>query len=412
VFLRQDAGGQCVCGVTGQHRHHGLRQNSAMVQLRRHLVHRRARHLAPCVNGALVGMHAGKRRQQRRVDIEQPAGIMLRKAGREDAHEARQHHQLRRMQVNPRHQCRVKGLARRKVAVGQQVGRKVQAFGQRQALSVGAVADHGGNPQAALFLPGFFVGGPGNGGHIGAATRNQDHDIFHCSKIIPMRTLTPIEARVLATLMEKARTVPDSYPLSLNALLLGCNQKTSRDPMMDVTEPQAQAAIDALKALSLVFQASSSRVPRFEHNFQRGFGVSEPQAVLLGLLMLRGPQTPGELRTNSERWYKFSDIASVEDALGELKARGEDSGVVTVMQLPRAAGMREQRWVHLLCGEDALPDFSSAKAGNPAFASDAEPVSLGQAERLQQRLETLETQVLQLQAQLAHLQKELGVSQA
>ncbi|MDO8718411.1 MAG: YceH family protein [Polaromonas sp.] len=227
-----------------------------------------------------------------------------------------------------------------------------------------------------------------------------------------MRTLTPIEARVLATLMEKARTVPDSYPLSLNALLLGCNQKTSRDPMMDLTEPQAQAAIDALKALSLVFQASSSRVPRFEHNFQRGFGVSEPQAVLLGLLMLRGPQTPGELRTNSERWYKFADIASVEDALGELQARGEDSGVVTVVQLPRAAGMREQRWAHLLCGEGALPVFQQASPRDAALDMQAEPVSLGQAERLQQRLEALETQVLQLHTQLAHLQKELGVSQA
>lgn len=412
MFLRQDPVRQRACGVARQHRHHGLRQNRSVVELGRHLVHRGARHLAPHVDGALVGIEAGKSRQQRRVDVDQPARIVLHKAGREDTHEARQHHQLRRMQVNPRDQRPIKGLARRKIAVRQQVGRKTQAFGQRQTLGVGPVADHGGNPQAELFLPGFLVGGLGNGGHVGAAARNQDHDIFHCSKIIPMRTLTPIEARVLATLMEKARTVPDSYPLSLNALLLGCNQKTSRDPMMDLTEPQAQAAIDALKALSLVFQASSSRVPRFEHNFQRGFGVSEPQAVLLGLLMLRGPQTPGELRTNSERWYKFSDIASVEDALGELQARGEDSGVVTVVQLPRAAGMREQRWVHLLCGEGALPAFQPASARDAAVDLQAEPVSLGQAERLQQRLETLETQVLQLQAQLAHLQKELGVSQA
>ena len=126
-----------------------------------------------------------------------------------------------------------------------------------------------------------------------------------------MRTLTPTEARVLATLMEKARTVPDSYPLSLNTLVLGCNQKTSREPVMEVSESQAQTALDALKTQSLVFEASSSRVPRFEHNFQRGFAVTEPQAVLLGLLMLRGPQTPGELRTNSERWYKFADIVSV-----------------------------------------------------------------------------------------------------
>ena len=227
-----------------------------------------------------------------------------------------------------------------------------------------------------------------------------------------MRALTPIEARVLATLMEKARTVPDSYPLSLNALLLGCNQKTSRDPVTDITEAQAQAAVDALKARSLVFEGSSSRVPRFEHNFQRGFGVTEAQAVVLGLLMLRGPLTPGELRTNSERWYKFADIASVEDALAGLKARGEDSGTALVAQLPRAAGMREQRWLHLLCGDGALAALSPAQYGDGAINPEAEPISLGQAERLEQRLQALESQVGQLQSQLAHLQQELGLSQA
>ena len=227
-----------------------------------------------------------------------------------------------------------------------------------------------------------------------------------------MRILTLNEVRVLATLMEKARTVPDSYPLLLNTLLLGCNQKTSRDPVMDITEAQAQAAIDTLKAQSLVFEASSSRVPRFEHNFQRGFGASEAQAVLLGLLMLRGPQTPGELRTNSERWYKFADIASVEDALAELKARGEDSGAAMLVQLARAAGMREQRWAHLLCGESLLIPYQQASSSDAAINREAEPVSLGQAERLQQRIESLESQVAQLQGQLTHLYKELGLSQA
>ena len=220
-----------------------------------------------------------------------------------------------------------------------------------------------------------------------------------------MRILTLDEARVLATLMEKARTVPDSYPLSLNALLLGCNQKSSREPVMELTEAGAQAAIDALKSRSLVFEASSSRVPRFEHNFQRGFGVNEPQAVLLGLLMLRGPQTPGELRTNSERWYKFADIASVEDALAELKARGEDSGAAMVAQLARAAGMREQRWVHLLCGDSQTTAFGQTASGEAAIDRETEPVSLGQAERLQQRIDFLELQV-------TRLYKELGLSQA
>jgi len=224
-------------------------------------------------------------------------------------------------------------------------------------------------------------------------------------KIIAMRPLTPHEARVLATLMEKARTVPDSYPLSLNTLVLGCNQKTSRDPVMELTESEAQAALDSLKKQSLVFEASSSRVPRFEHNFQRGFGVTEPQAVLLGLLMLRGPQTPGELRLNSDRWYKFADIASVEDALAALKERGEDSGAPMVVSLARASGMREQRWVHRLCGETLLtPELQAGFAG-AEVNRDTEPVTLGQAERLQQRIEMLEGQV-------AHLYKELGLSQA
>jgi uncharacterized protein len=172
-----------------------------------------------------------------------------------------------------------------------------------------------------------------------------------------MRSLTPIEARVLATLMEKARTVPDSYPLSLNALVLGCNQKSSRDPVMEVSDDDARSAVDALKAMSLVFEASSSRVPRYEHNFMRVSGTSEPQGVLLGLLMLRGPQTPAELRTAGERWYKFADAAAVDAVLQELQQRGDDGGPRTVQKLPRAPGAREQRWVHLLCGEvdvDAL----------------------------------------------------------
>ena len=174
-----------------------------------------------------------------------------------------------------------------------------------------------------------------------------------------IKTLTPIEARVLSTLMEKARTVPDSYPLSLNALVLGCNQKSSRDPLMEVSDDEARQAIDSLKAQSLVFEGSSSRVPRFEHNFQRGAGVSEPQAVVMGLLMLRGPQTAAELRTSGERWYKFADTAAVEAVLQALQQRGDDGGQPTVQKLPRMPGTREQRWVHLLCGE---PDVATLMA--------------------------------------------------
>src|SRR5699024_2431435 len=120
--------------------------------------------------------------------------------------------------------------------------------------------------------------------------------------LMTLRNLTPLEARVLGTLMEKARTVPDSYPLSLNAMVSGCNQKTSREPLMQLSDADALAAIDTLKANSLVFENHGARTARYEHNFQRGAGVDEPSAVLLGSLMLRGPQTAGELRINTERW--------------------------------------------------------------------------------------------------------------
>jgi uncharacterized protein len=225
-----------------------------------------------------------------------------------------------------------------------------------------------------------------------------------------LRTLTPIEARVLATLMEKARTVPDSYPLSLNALVLGCNQKTSRDPLMEVTTDEASVAIASLKALSLVFEGSSSRVPRFEHNFQRAASVSEPQGVVLGLLMLRGAQTPAELRTNAERWYKFADAAAVEQVLLELTQRGDDGGQMMVQKLPRMPGAREQRWIHLLCGE---PDVEAliAQAANIPSASEASDL-LARVTVLENALALLKADNTALREQVAHISEQLGISLA
>ena len=207
-----------------------------------------------------------------------------------------------------------------------------------------------------------------------------------------LRLLTPVEARVLGTLMEKARTVPDSYPLSLNTLTLGCNQKTSRDPLMNLSEPQVQEALDALRLLSLVFESSGSRVPRYEHNVQRVLGVPEQSAVLLGLLMLRGPQTAGELRINAERWYRFADISSVEAFLDELQERSAEKGGPLVVQLPRAPGAREQRWAHLLCGP---VDLSALAAATP---STSEPDTA-----LQERVQALEAEVAALKDTVARL---------
>jgi len=165
-----------------------------------------------------------------------------------------------------------------------------------------------------------------------------------------VRPLLPTEARVLATLMEKARTVQDTYPMTLNGLLGGCNQKTSREPVMSLAEAEVLEALDGLRDLGLISESSGGRAARFGHQFQKGYGVPEQSAVLLGLLMLRGPQTAGELRLNAERWYRFADISSVEAFLDELQERSAEKGGALVLKLPPAAGAREQRWAPRLCG--------------------------------------------------------------
>jgi uncharacterized protein len=218
------------------------------------------------------------------------------------------------------------------------------------------------------------------------------------------RPLTAAEARVLGTLMEKARTVPDSYPLTLNALVTGCNQKSSREPAMQLAEAQVLEALEGLRHLSLINETSGGRVTRYEHNFQRGVGVPEQSAVLLGMLILRGPQTAGELRLNTERWYKFLDIASVDAFLEELQDRVPDKGGPLVVKLPRAPGAREQRWAQLLCGP---VDLSAAPA--PA----ANVGSLGEDELIAvtRRVAELESTVAVLQDQMQELREQLGLSQ-
>ena len=215
-----------------------------------------------------------------------------------------------------------------------------------------------------------------------------------------LRPLSPIEARVLGTLMEKARTVPDTYPLSLNGVVTGCNQKTSRDPVMSLSDAQAQEALDELRRLGLVIESSGSRVTKYEHNAQRALGVPEQSAVLLGLLMLRGPQTAAELRLNAERWYRFADISSVEAFLDELQERSAEKGGPLVVQLPRAPGAREQRWAHLLCGP---VDTSASPA--PAGGPGASP-----ATALQTRVDALEAEVASLRNTVQRLCAELGIS--
>lgn len=210
--------------------------------------------------------------------------------------------------------------------------------------------------------------------------------------------LTAIEARILGTLMEKARTVADSYPLSLNSLMLGCNQKTSRDPLMNLDEGQLAVALDNLQSRDLVRESTGGRTAKFSHNFQRGVGVFEQAAVLLGMLLLRGPQTAGELRLNTERWYPFADISSVEGFLDELQERAAEKGGPLVMKLPRAPGAREQRWAHLLCG----PVSAQAAADGAARAANDGDMA--------QRVARLEDEVTVLRSAVSGLCAELGVA--
>lgn len=211
-----------------------------------------------------------------------------------------------------------------------------------------------------------------------------------------IRALTPLEARVLGVLVEKQATVPDTYPLSLNALVAGCNQKTARDPVVNATDAEVLTAIDGLKSLSLVFEGSGSRVVRFEHNLGRVYRVPAGAQALLATLLLRGAQTSAELRLHSERLYKFADISSVEGFLDELAARDPP----LALRLARAPGAREARWAHLLCGPVSLESIANNDSAAPAE---------GLLEIHVERIRKLEAQVVELQATVTRLCSELGV---
>ncbi|VXC97544.1 conserved hypothetical protein [Burkholderia sp. 8Y] len=217
-----------------------------------------------------------------------------------------------------------------------------------------------------------------------------------------LRELTPLEARVLGVLVEKQQTVPDTYPLSLNSLTAGCNQKTARAPVMSVTEDEVLTTIDGLKRLSLVIEGSSSRVPRFEHNINRVLGIPSQSVALLATLFLRGPQTAAELRANSARLHGFADISSVESFLDELAA----SDPPRVVKLPRTPGERESRWTHLLCGEVSL----SLSDAPPREASGSETYSLSEFEALKAEHKRLAQEVTQLRTMVEHMASELGIA--
>jgi uncharacterized protein len=219
-----------------------------------------------------------------------------------------------------------------------------------------------------------------------------------------LRPLSLIETRVLGVLIEKQHTVPDTYPLSLNALVAGCNQKTSRDPIMEATEAEVQRTIDALKSCDLVVESSGGRVARYAQNFARVLGLPSQAVALLTVLMLRGPQTLSELRINSERMHPFADISAVDAFMRELAVKSP----ARVLELPKATGAREPRWVHLLSGAVDVSKFAPQ-----VFTSSEKPVadlSLATLDALTQRIEALETSNAALKATVAQLCAELGIT--
>ena len=218
-----------------------------------------------------------------------------------------------------------------------------------------------------------------------------------------MRELSLLEARALGVLVEKAHTVPDSYPLSLNSLVSGCNQKTARDPVINATDAEVQVAVDALKSLSLAFESSGSRVSRYEHNMGRAMGLPSQSVALLAVLVLRGPQTSAELRTNCERLHRFADVSSVEAFLVELAERPAEKGGPLVVRLARAPGSREARWAHLLCG-------AVAASAVQVDGDTDDFVATSELAAMKSQQAAMRNEIAELRALVDRLYSELGVN--
>jgi hypothetical protein len=221
--------------------------------------------------------------------------------------------------------------------------------------------------------------------------------------------LDPIQARVLGTLIEKEIVTPENYPLSLNALIAGCNQRSSRDPVMELSEEEVRQALHALEQQGLTSVVRDSRVAKFEHQARTVLNLRRDETAILCLLLLRGPQTPGELRARADRMYAFDDIAAVEGALNRLMADpAEDDpqarGVRPIVTaLPRQLGSREVRYTHLLSGPvpEAVRSTRSSNSEPEASQIAAEDVLLAE------RMKELESQMEALRAMVDRLQTRL-----
>lgn len=205
--------------------------------------------------------------------------------------------------------------------------------------------------------------------------------------------LDDIELRILGSLMEKEQSTPEYYPLTLNALAAACNQRSSRDPVSEYTEEALEHALDRLQSDRLVFRVVGGRSTRWQHNLDKAWQLSGGSRAVMTLLLLRGAQTPGEIRNRSERLHRFASVEEVEQLL-EAMSQGESALVV---ELPRQPGQKETRWFHRFT---AAP-VQAVPAAEPATHS-------ARAESLSTRIERLEGEVTELREALEFLKKQLG----
>ena len=219
--------------------------------------------------------------------------------------------------------------------------------------------------------------------------------------------LTEVECRVLGALVEKEITTPEYYPLSLNALVNACNQKSNREPVMNLDEAAVRQALHSLDGQSLVrsVSASDSRVTKYEHRLQEAFNFYRHEIAILCVLLLRGPQTPGELRTRTERMHPFDDLSAVQSSLNHLMKREPPLARV----LPRQPGTKESRYAHLLSGDvEVFQPKSEAEAGAASNSADAERLALVEKEvsALRQNAGNLEKELADLRQQFAQFRKQ------
>jgi uncharacterized protein YceH (UPF0502 family) len=204
--------------------------------------------------------------------------------------------------------------------------------------------------------------------------------------------LSAIDARILGSLMEKAATTPEAYPLTVNSLVLACNQKTSREPLMALEPGEVGHALRQMEQTRLVRIVDGARAQRYDHRFSATYSVTAGQQALLGLLLLRGPQTVPELLNRSERWHAFAGLDEVRQTLERLMQRSP----TLVVNIGRGSGQREDRYMHLLCGPVDVELLQASSASRSASAS-------GERSSLESRVDALESALDALRAELAEL---------